>query len=142
MGGMADLVITPANVILGGRAKKRTGVAGAAISAGDLLYEDTEDGKKLKPVLADGTAVQAEVKGIAAHGAEIGQPVVYAYEDDDMTIGAAVAVGDVLIASENAGGIAPVADLAAGWRCTVVGVAKSTSKVNFKPVAAGAPKAA
>lgn len=134
---MADLVITAGSVIAGSSAKKRTGVAGEAMTAGELLYVDAADGNKLK--LTDANPATAHVvAGIALHAAASGQPITYAMEDDDLTIGATVAIGDVLIASPAAGKIAPVADKATGDYVTVVGVAKSAGKVNFKPIPAGA----
>ena len=47
-------------------------------------------------------------------------------------------IGDILILSATAGGIAPPADAATGMYVTVLGVAKSSTLVNFKPLASGA----
>jgi hypothetical protein len=41
-------LITAANVLAGANAKKRTGVAGATITAGQTVYEDSTDSNKFK----------------------------------------------------------------------------------------------
>ena len=129
--GMADYSITAANVLASSRALKKTGVAGAAITAGQPLYEDAADGKKLKLADANDTELKAEVVGIALHAAAAGQPVSYVYQDDDFTPGTTLAVGAILVLSGTAGGIAPSSDLATGMRTTLLGVAKSTTKARI-----------
>lgn len=140
---MANISITAANVVPGAQVVKVTGVAGTTITAGQLLYKDSGDSNKLKLADANGTGDALVVAGIALCGASAGQPVTYATRDADLTIGATVAIGDVLIASGTAGAIAPVADLASGMYATVVAVATSTTKVSFHATAlvAGAAKA-
>lgn len=135
---MADLSITAANVLASISASRRTGTAGATITAGAALYRDAADGL-LK--LADNngaTAALAAVEGIALNGASTGQPVAYAAADPDFTPGATLTAGEIYVLSATPGGIAPVADLAAsGAYRTVLGVAKSTTKLALAPVAGG-----
>lgn len=133
---MADLAITPANVLAGLNSVKKTGTAGAAITAGQLLYKDKTDNGKMK--LADANVEAASVvAGMALHAAAVGQPITYVTEDNDLTLGAAVTIGNVLVLSTTAGGVAPVADLASGAFPTVIAVAKSATKVVFRPLAGG-----
>jgi hypothetical protein len=136
---MADISVTAANVLAGANAKKRTGIAGATITAGQVLYEDSSDSNKLKLADANASALTAKVAGIALHGAATGQPITFVEEDDDFTPGAtlslsAAADDGVYILSGTAGGIAPVGDLASGMYPVVLGVAKSSSKMILKIV--------
>jgi hypothetical protein len=131
---MADLSITATAVVPSDSATKRTGKAGAAITAGQPLYKDSTT-KTMFPADAN-VSTKVEVAGIAAHAASTGQPITYVEADDALVIGATVAIGDVLILSANAGGIAPVADLVTGWFCVIIGVAVSTTEIkcNFTNV--------
>lgn len=137
----ADISITAASVVPGSNAKLITKTAGATITAGQVVYEDTSDSNKVKLADTDSaTALARVVLGIAATSASAGQPVVIIREDDDLTLGGTVAIGDLLILSGTAGGIAPSADAASGDYVTFLGVAKTTAKINFKPVHSGAAK--
>ena len=72
---MTDIVITPASVIAGADASIDFGVAGQAITAGQVVYLETAT-NKLK--LADNNATDIEVRtarGIALNGAADGQPI-------------------------------------------------------------------
>lgn len=73
------------------------------------------------------------VDGIALADADDGQPFPIVQKDDALAIGTTVGIGDVYVASDTPGGIAPVADAASGWFVVIVGVATSTTelKVNF-----------
>jgi hypothetical protein len=140
---MSDISITAASVVKGANAKTRKGVAGATITAGQTLYEDTADSNKLKLADANASAATSNCVGISLHGAASGQPIEFVYEDDDFTPGgtlslSAAADDGVYVLSGTAGGIAPVGDLASGWYPVVLGVAKSTTKMNLKIVRAGA----
>lgn len=137
----ADISITAANVVPGVNAKTITKTAGATITAGQVVYEDASDSNKVKLADTDSANALARVIfGIAATSASAGQPVVIIREDDDLTLGGTVAIGDLLILSGTAGGIAPSTDAATGDYVAFIGVAKSTAKINFKPVHSGAAK--
>ncbi len=136
---MADISVTAASVIAGANAKKARGRAGATITAGQTLYADGSDSSDLKLADANASAATANCVGIALHGASDGQPLEYVYEDDDFTPGAtlslsAAADDGVYVLSGTAGGIAPVGDLAAAMYPVIIGVAKSTTKMNLKIV--------
>lgn len=121
---MADLSITAANVVKYSNATTRTGTAGAAITAGDVLYLDTT----MKLAQAD-TATKAAAVGIALNDAASGQPVVYLVSGG-INPGATVAIGTVYVVSDNAAGaIAPVADLASEDYVTILGVGTTTSRI-------------
>lgn len=126
---MADLSITAATVLMSATGKKAEGIAGAAISAGDILYKDTADGNKLK--LADSNVTgKTDVCGIALADAAIGQPVHYCLSDPALAIGATVAIGAIFILSATPGGIAPAADAASGMELVILGVGVSTTAIN------------
>jgi hypothetical protein len=121
---MADLSVT-AGSVLHTSGTKTTGVAGAAITAGQALYLDSAT-NTLKLAQADGTAAEAAVVGIALHAAGIGQPITYAANGSVMNIGATTAKTTTYLVSAAAGGIAPQADITSGQRITRVGYATAT----------------
>jgi hypothetical protein len=138
---MADLTITATSVVPGSGAKKETGVAGAAITAGQVVYKDASDSDKFK--LADNDSATAAVRspyGIALHGAASGQPLTVLLAGP-ITIGATTAVGTVYCLSSTAGGICPSADIATGDYNTIVGIGTSTSVIDVKFHSAGAATA-
>jgi hypothetical protein len=134
---MADLTLTSANVAPSDNAIMITGIAAAAISAGQTVFEDTATldsvgrpkFKLYDANLTTPTAILNGVRGIAANTAGIGQPMDIVIYDPAFTHGlTTVAKGDVLIASATtAGAIAPVADLATGWRPAVMLIATSAT---------------
>jgi hypothetical protein len=140
---MSDISITAGSVAKGTNAKTRKGIAGATITAGQTLYEDTSDNSKLKLADANASAATSNCVGIALHGASSGQPIEFVTEDDDFTPGGTLSLSagaddGVYVLSGTAGGIAPVADLASGWYPVILGVAKSASKMHLKIIRAGA----
>jgi hypothetical protein len=106
-----------------------TGIAGVAITAGQLLYLDsTATPPNMKLADANLSLAAATVLGVALHAASIGQPILY-QTAGDINMGAVLIVGGVYVlsATDAAGAFALVADLAAGWYPTVVGIAWSAS---------------
>jgi|GEM_PF-511051 len=127
-----DLSITAANVIPGARARMQDGIAGAAITQGQLLYFDSSAGT-YKLADADASATTAAVVGYAANAASTGQTVTVVTADDNMTVGATLTMtAPVYVLSNNAGGIAPSVSLATGWYPNVVLIAKTTTTAIFK----------
>lgn len=133
---MAAKVITAANVLAGPNARITPVVYGEAVTAGKAVYRKAADGRYY---LADANSATANAaSGIALNGGAAGQPGSVATEDDDFTPGCAMSVGEILvIGADAAGDVAPSTDLAEGWFPTVLGVAKSASKMVLRPVAAG-----
>lgn len=135
---MAAISITAASVIPSSGASERTGVAGATITAGQLLYVDTGASNVLKLCDSDGGTVPSTVAGIARHGAASGQKITYVTADPALVIGATLLAGDTLWASPTAGGITKtIGDLVATNYVTSVGVMTSTTVCNFKITAGG-----
>ena len=133
---MADIVITATSVVAGSGAKKVNGIAGVAVTAGQVVYEDSAT-NTLK--LADNDSATAAVRspvGIALHAAAANQPLTYIAKGP-VTIGATLVAGGVYSLSSTAGGICPVADIATGDYNTVLGVATSTTVLDVQIHEAG-----
>jgi hypothetical protein len=136
---MSDKSVTAANVVAGANAVTRVGTAGATITAGQAVYEDSSDSFKFKLADNNASAATAKVAGIALHGASSGQPLKINVEDDDFTPGFTVdlsAAGDkgAYALSATAGGICPVSDLASGNYPVYLMTGKSSTKVILKMV--------
>lgn len=129
----ADLSITASSFLPSANAKYANGLCGAAISAGALVYQSTADGRYYAADANVSTAYK--VAGIAGHATTAaGQPIAVIYEDPELTVGATLSMSvPVYVLSATAGGIAPSADIAAGWYPVIVGVSISTTKMYFKP---------
>jgi hypothetical protein len=133
---MADLTITAANVLAGVTAKKRAGAAGAAVTAGQVVYEAAETSRF---GLADSNSATAEVRrpaGIALNGAADGQPLTIVTEGP-VTIGATLTPGVAYYLSDTPGGICPVADVGSGEYVCLIGIATSASVLDVKIQASG-----
>lgn len=128
---MADISITAANVAARGGSKSKNGIAGVAITAGQLVYLEQASGSYKLADSNSGTAEARSPDGIALNGAAAGQPVRVLTEGP-ITIGATLTAGVAYYASATAGGICPVADLTTGIYPTIVGIAKSASVLDVK----------
>lgn len=125
---MTALSITAASVLPDTDANYFVGIAGVAITAGQLVYYDTTTGT-YKLTDSDALAT-SQVAGVALDGAAAGQPVVI-QDKGTVTIGATIAAGVAYVASQTAGGISPLADLLTGdYLCIVgYGASGSTTKI-------------
>lgn len=132
---MSDISITAASVVAGSNAKKRSGIAGETITAGQPIYL-AATGKYMKADSNSGTALAKTAVGIALHGASLNQPLTIQYEGD-ITIGATLTAGARYYLSETAGGIQPEADLGAGEDVCLLGLAKSTTVLSLNIQAPG-----
>lgn len=139
---MADIDLTESGFIPGANAVIKTRQkAGATITQGQVVYQDRNDANKWKLGDANASAVTAgngTLVGLACQSVASGQYFDVLLEDDDLTIGGTVLTANTAyILSATAGGIAPLADLTTGWYLTLLGVAKSTTKLNFRPIKSG-----
>lgn len=128
----SDLSITAANVTPSVNAITRTATAGAAITAGKLVYKSSTDQKLYLAQANSGSSDVRNVVGIAIVSAAIGAPCAYVTEDPALVIGGTTANGTVYVLSATAGGIAPLADATTGWYPTVIAVGTSTTTVAFR----------
>ena len=126
----ADVSITAANVAPSANAVLKRGVAGVAITAGQLLYLESAT-NTLKLADANGAAELRVVCGIAINSAPVNGPLHYVVSDPALTLGGTSAKGTIYVLSATAGGIAPAADLTTGWYPPVVAVGVSATVVAF-----------
>ena len=135
---MADLTITAASVAKGTGAGTEAGTAGAAVTAGQVVYKDASDSNKFKLADTDSATVAARTPyGIALHAASTGQPLTV-LTGGLITIGATTAVGVPYYLSGTAGGICPYADVAAGDYPAFLGIGTSVTQIKVVIVEAGA----
>lgn len=132
---MADITITPGNVVTAG-AIVESGTAGAAITAGQVVYRDAATRKYLLAD-ADGVAAAKAPRGIALNGGALNQPISVALSGP-VTIGGALSPGAAYYASSNPGGIAPFADVGTGERAVLLGVATSATVLRISIIDTGA----
>lgn len=136
---MADLSIAAANVVEGTVSGmtvfKATTIAGAAITAGQLVYKLASDGK-LYPSDANASSTAANISGMALHGALTNQPLQFA-SAGPIQVGAILTAGSWYVASTNAGSVAPMADLASGAYSSLVGYGYSTSTLVLQVTTTG-----
>lgn len=133
---MADLVITPASVVASAGAAVEHGKAGFNVGVGQVVYYDEATGRYL---LADNNSpipAARAPRGIALNGAFPGQPLAV-ITAGPLTVGAALTPGVAYYLSDTAGGICPVADLAAGEYPTILGIATSPTVLNVRIQSAG-----
>ena len=130
---MATLIVTATSVVNAVPGENQaTGIAGASITAGQLLYEDTSDSNKLKLADANGAALLRSIKGVSLHGATSGQPITYQF-GGNYNPGATVTVGIVyVLASDTAGGVAPISDLTSNDYVSILGIATTASNIRIQ----------
>lgn len=127
---MADLTITAANVLPQNGAQRLSGLAGAAVTAGQVVY--LEAGTQLfKLCDVNSATVEARVPyGIALHAAAAGQPLAVQFAGP-VAIGATLTGGVAYYASGTPGGIRPAADNVTGDYPALLGLAASTMVLNL-----------
>lgn len=131
---MADLSITAANVAsLSGKGARATGIAGGTITAGMAVRLDTTTGKLVAS--ANTSAPNAEVLGLALHGASDGQPLSYQTRGN-INLGATLALGKVYVLS-TAGLISPVDDVTTADFVTVIGIGVTAGNLKLGICASG-----
>lgn len=133
---MVDLSITAGSVVKGTGAVEEQGIAGATITAGQVVYKDSADTKFKLADADDATAAVRVPRGIALNGASDGQPLRI-QRDGQITIGATMTAGLAYYLSDTPGGIAPYADLGSGDQVVLIGVAISTTVLQLKLLDSG-----
>lgn len=137
---MADISITASAVVAGNGSQKKTGIAGAAIAAGDIVYLDATTTGKWQ--LADSDAAAAEARGqtanlgVALNSAAANQPVSV-LTGGPVTVGAVLTAGTAYYLSDTPGKLCPVADITGGDYFTLIGLAASASVLNVDPQYSG-----
>jgi hypothetical protein len=136
---MADISITAASVAASNQATiRREYPFGATVTAGQLVYLDSNNRWQLMDSNAASTGNGVtDTRGIALHGGANTQPAAVVTADPDFTPGGTLTNAAAYYASPNAGALAPAADITTGNYAVFMGVAKSTTKLNLNPTAAG-----
>jgi hypothetical protein len=127
---MADLTITAASVISQNKTRRDVGVAGASVTAGQVVYFDSAAQNYKLCDVNSATAAARVPAGIALHAASTGQPLVV-QTGGLITIGATLTAGVAYYASGTPGGIRPVADNTTGDYPALLGLATSTTALNL-----------
>lgn len=118
---MGDVSVTPGNVLASALAAKIPGTSGAAIIAGQAIYKGADS--LYYPADANAADPVYKVAGIALCSAPgVGQPFFLVEVDASFKPGFTTVLGKVYVLSATPGGIAPVEDLAAGWRTQFLGI--------------------
>jgi hypothetical protein len=129
---MADVSVNAANVLASSGAIIKRGVGGAAsLTAGMAVYRDAADSNRLKGGVLTALA-SSQIVGILLCGGGIGQPLLYASEDDDFTPGFTMTVGVIYTLGGAPGTIAPSADVLTAEYPVVLYVPKSVTKAKLK----------
>lgn len=135
---MADISITPANVMAGTGAKKQSGTFGETVTAGQVVYKSSADGEWYKADTS--TSAKAAAVGIALNGGSNGQPGEILTEGP-ITIGGTVVVGTVYGVSDTAGGIRPISENGTADYVTILGGGTSATviEVNINALGVAVP---
>ena len=123
---MADISVTAANVIKGSNPVVKTVQAGVAVTAGQVVYQDTSDKKyKLADADAQATAVAA---GIALNDAAANQPMEIQTEGN-IDVGGTLVKAEILIVSVTAGNLSrsTATDSITGKYMTSLGICTATN---------------
>lgn len=136
---MAAISITATSVVPGSDANTATGLAGATITAGQVVYLDSTT-NTLKLAQSDGTTAEAAMVGIALNGANSGQSVIYV-KGGTVTIGGTVVAGTSYYVGTTAGDIVLYSDLSSTNKISFVGYATTTGILAVQIVNTGLAKA-
>lgn len=143
---MADMTIADATTVHASvGADKVVGVAGGAITAGMVLYQDPAD-NLMKAADANASATTARVAGVALHTAASGQDIMYVVRDPNFIPGFATLAGVPYYLSATTGGLMADATAAATYT-TLMGIGKvadvaGTGTMSLEIVTAGVATAA
>ncbi len=121
---MAALSITAASVKQGAGAQVQSGLAGASITAGQVVFRDGTSGKYVLSD-ADGTGLKT-VAGIALNAAADGQPLSV-QTGGEITIGGTLTPGSAYYLHPTAGAMGLIAEVEAGDDVILIGLAKSAT---------------
>lgn len=137
-----DLSVTAASVVASSSATiERQYNFGATITAGQAVYLDESVTPAVWKLIDRDAAVTGNElttkAGIALVGGASGQPGVVCTKDPDFTPGATLTNGITIYTSDTAGGITSADIPTTGDYPRVLGVAKSTTKMNLNPTASG-----
>jgi hypothetical protein len=135
---MANRSITAASVLPSAAATIQRLTAGAAITAGQVLYKDPTTGNAFLASASAGT-IQTPI-GIAVNNAAIGQPVNFVALDPAFQPGYATSVGETTYLSETAGAICSLSDLTTGDQPVILLLGTGSATASLSIIPAGVKK--
>jgi hypothetical protein len=131
---MSDIAITATAFVPSANATIIQGIAGATLTRGQPVYLDSATGT-YKLYVA--TSVNTDgLVGLACEDVASGQPMLILTKDPALVLGGTLVNGDTVWTSLS-GLTKTFADLVSTWRIWTVGVATSTTVMNFSPVKGG-----
>lgn len=135
---MAALSVTAASVLASSRAtiSRDYTRASAGQTAGQAVYLNSSNQWALLDVNAVTLGVDDKI-GILLDGGGINQPASVVLKDPNFTPGATMTVGITIYGSITAGGITMAEIPTSGEQSIVLGVAKTTTTMNFNPICSG-----
>ena len=126
---MADITVTPANVVPASGYGFTDGVAGETLTAGDVVYLKASDNRYWKAAHT-GEATAAAV-GIILQGVAAGQPARIC-TSGNINPGGTTAAGVTYCVSTNGGKIALDSDVGSSDYKTIIGLGTTTSNINVQ----------
>lgn len=134
---MTALTITAANVgVASGTADVRAVQVGESVTHGQPLYANANKYYKCDAT----TATKANCSVISMGAASTDGWVLALFPGSEYKVGATVAVGMTYVVAQSSGDIAPIGDLTGGDFPTILGTAKTTTTLVFRPDPAGVAK--
>lgn len=131
---MADIVMTPASLVMGADCQTVTHIAAVAVTAGQAVYFDQTTGK-LKLADADADAWAHACIGIAVTTTPAANLPVTVVISGTLTAGSVFAKGTPVFLSKVAGGLALAADITgAGTYWTQIGIGTGTTTLLIRPL--------
>jgi len=129
---MADITVTPAEVIPQNGSDVKWGTAGEDIDAGEFIYFDAADNGKAKLADANGTGAAHTVQALAVTTSADDQPLGYVLPGAEvqMDTSAFATAGLPVFLSANPGKCSvTAADYTTGWYYNHLGVVKAGGKI-------------
>jgi hypothetical protein len=112
-------------------------IGATIIAAGQPCYVDTAGLLQLTD--SNASIAASACDGLAALGGSVGQSARLVTSDANLVLGSTLVIGDTVWTHTTAGAITKTAaDNTTGVGTCCLGVAKSTTVLNFRPLAAGA----
>lgn len=115
-----------------------TGNSGEAITAGQVLAQDTADSKYYLADANSGTAERKKISGVAVSGAPGADQKIVIQTAGIYTVGGTAVVGVTYIMSATPGAIAPDADAVSGWTKSILGVGLTSTTIKLSIFNSGA----
>jgi hypothetical protein len=133
---MADITLTVTGFIPSVDATLIQVMAGATMTRGQTAYYDSATASY--KLCDDDNVALNNFAGFVCEDVGAGQQFMLCTKDPNLAIGATLANGDTVWQSANPGGVTKTfADLVSTDRVLVLGVANSTTTINFSPVKGG-----